>query len=793
VLKNIFKIIFRDLLRDKVYTSIGIFGLAAGISVAVIIITICYTFISFNRFHVNGKNIYQAYHKSFESGGSYMSETNSYVLGESLKRDYPEIKDAVSIISDNAVMFIAGKVKAEQKGCYSEPSLFRIFTFPVIASLKNGEEKIFSDNNSVAISESVAKKFFGGVSNSLGKHISINRRVLKEDVYVSSVYKDMPENSSIKYDFVLPVKSKLTNWPWLNNWGELCAGTYFEIRENADISELNKKIKNYLTDINIERGWHQRSDLFLYRYEDTFMNPPGYPQKTIFLSLFLVIAFSILVIAAINFINLATSRAVKKGKEIGLRKAAGAGRGTLIARFMCETYLLSLFAIFLGLLFAELFIPRINTLVNPFLVFKIPYDNFYFILLLLGLWIITGMLAGLYPAIYLSGLSPKNIFGNNSVTGGRILFRKALVSAQFIFSALFIFISIVMYNQMAYISNKDLGLNIKQVLEFPLTSNIVKHFSAFSEDLKKIPGIQQVTAAEYEPVNITSTSSELVWDGKPADYTEHYRVLSVWDNFNNAFDVKILKGRDFTNSESKDNSGFIINEKMEKLIQSTRPGDVVGTGMSCNGIHGEIIGVIRDFHTLSLQNSMQPLIIRENANDINYGFVKVSSASLQKILSSIQKVYGKYEDEYPLQVKYLDEQYRLRHIDAAVFESMFGLFAIIAIVISCLGLFGLTAFSIQQKTKEIGIRKVLGASVRSVLMLLIRSMISTIIISTLIAMPVGYYLADKLLQLFVYRTTINYTVFVLTIVITLLLAAVTVIFQVIKAALANPVDSIKYE
>ena len=346
---------------------------------------------------------------------------------------------------------------------------------------------------------------------------------------------------------------------------------------------------------------------------------------------------------------------------------------------------------------------------------------------------------------------------------------------------------------MKYITNKDLGLNVKQVMEFPVTKNISEHFGAFTNDLKKMPGIYNITCASFEPVGIGCSTSDPSWEGKPANMNDMFPVLSVADNFINTFGIKLDNGRDFYQGDSADANNFLINEKMEKIIKSSTGGNVVNIGMSMWGINGKIVGVVKNFHTGSLYQSIGPAIIWKNANCYNKCFVRFNADNLQRIIPYLKSVYEKYETEYPLSYKYLDEEYLDQHSDIKTFAGFFSLFAAIAIVISCLGLFGLTAFNIQQRTKEIGIRKVVGASISSLSLLLTRSILKMVLFSSVIALPAGYILSAKILDLFAYRTVIGPAIYLFTITIIVFLSGLTVIFQVIKAALANPVDSIKYE
>jgi ABC-type antimicrobial peptide transport system permease subunit len=792
MLSNVFKIIRRDLAKDKVYSFISILGLSAGICVAILIIAINFTYLNYNKFHAKGDRLYQAYFKNnyMEKGVDY-SINMPYLLGEYLKKDYPEVADAATIMGDYKPVFAAGNLKSEQDGCYSEPSLFNMFSFRVLASLKNGGQRIFTDNNSVAISKSLAEKYFGSVNKALGKRISLTRIYNKEDVYVSSVFDNTPFNSSIKFDYVLPLAKLVDKQSWMKNWpwGNFVANTFIELRKGADVNSFNSKIKNYVS----LKNPYTKAELFLYRYDKIFLNPPGGFAKSTIITMLFVIAAVILVIAAINFINLSTSRAAKKGKEIGLRKVIGADRKSLVFRFMLETYILSFISLFLGLLLAEMLIPYINYVFDTSLKVQVPYNNIYFDLSLAGLWLIMGFLSGLYPSVYLSGLMPGSVIKGQPGRGGKIFIRKSLLGLQFVFSALFIFTSVVVYQQMKYITNKDLGLNVKQILEFPQTNSISQHFSAFTNDLSKKPGILSITRANFEPVGVGSSTSNPKWEGKPENMNDMFPVLTVGSSFIKTFNIKLLKGRDFFDEDSADVNNFIINEQMERIIQKNIKGDVVGIGLSMWGRSGKIIGVVRNFHTASLYQPIGPLIMMKDPAECGSCFIRFNTANLENILPYLKKIYDRYETDYPMNIKYLDEQYLNQHTDAKTFVGFFSLFAGIAIIISCLGLFGLTAFSIQQKTKEVGIRKVLGASVGSLSFLLTKSYLRMIFIAAVIALPAGYYLSGKLLDMFAYKTAVGPEVYIFTLGIITILAAITVIFQVLKAALANPVDSIKYE
>jgi putative ABC transport system permease protein len=791
MLKNFFKVIVRDLSKDRIYSFIGILGLSAGISVAIIIIAISFTFLTYDRFHEKGERIYQAFFKnSYENIGEDYSTGMPWNLGETLKENYPEVENTATVVDDSPLIFIADEKKIEQKGCYSEGSLFDIFSFPILAS-ENANENIFVDDNSIAISENVAEKYFGNTFKALGKQIILKRSNQKKEVYVSAVFADIPHNSSLQFDYVLPLQVLVKESEWLRNspWRNFIASTFIEQKTPGKIDLFNAKIKNYVG----ERNPSFKGELFFYNYEDVFLHAPGNFDKTINFIFLFAIAAIILGIASINFINLAISRSSKKAKEIGLRKMAGAGRRSLILRFMTETLLLSFCSVVFGMFLSELLIPFINNIFKGFLTFLIPYQNLYFWLSIVCVWALVGLLAGLYPSVYLSSLSPGGILKGISVTNRKITIRKILLTTQFVFSTVFIFLAAVIFKQMRYITDKDLGLNIKQVIEFRITDEHKNHLSAFTQDLKLEAGIEDVTFTDSEPTGVSATTSEPRWEGKPENLKDMFPVMTVGDDFTNTFDIQMLSGRNFIHGEKQDIDNCLVNERMAEIMSRSCPDGILGKEVSYWGHSGRIVGIVKNFHNSSLHESIRPLIIRKRPMDVKTCFVKFRSENFSNVMSHIESIYNTYEKEFPFKYYFLDKQFLNKHIDIKIFGGMFGLFSAIAIIISCLGLFGLTAFNIQQKTKEVGIRKVLGASVKSITFLLTSSLFRPVLTATVIALPIGYYLSEFLLQMFVYKANISSEIYIMSIAFVFLSAVVAVTFLAVKAALANPVESIKYE
>lgn len=787
MLKNYFKIVLRDLSKDKIYTIISIIGLSAAVSISIIILTINFSFLTRDRFHEKGDRIYQAVCRiDFLKAGTQYSTTMPTLLGESLTQEYPEIKQSATIKDNGSLAFIVGNKRFEQKGYYSEGSLFKIFSFPVV---QKSSEMIFPNDNSIAISRSLAVKYFGSVSGALGKEIIIRQTYERNKVFVSGVFEDIPQNSTIYFEYVLPLSSILKKYDWAKSWNNFLATTYFELNPHVDVKNLNKKIKNFISVKNPQ----SKSDLFLSKYEDLFLHPPDGFNRVYVVIFNSILAFIILAIASINFVSLATSRATKKAKEISLRKIIGAKRKSLITRFLGESYLLSFFAVIIGLFLAELLIPFVNRSFNGILFFSIPYRNLYFIASLIGLWFFLGLLSGLYPAIYLSSLSPISILNGTTESRKRIVLRKSLITVQFVLSTIFIFVLIVVFRQTSFINEKNLGYNVRQVVELNLTEDIAKHFDTFKNELKSNPDIREVTRASFEPFTIYASTSGLSWEGKPKNLNDFFSYISVDENFLKTFDIEIKRGRDFLKGDSTDTNNLIVNEKMAVIIKRFSKKDVTGLGINFWGKQGQIIGIVKDFQNGSFMENIHPLIIRKGLNECSYCFVKVYSKNLPEVLSYINSTYNKFEKEYPFKYSFLDDQFLNRHIDILILDRFFSIFSVIAIIISCLGLFGLTAYTIQQKTKEIGVRKVLGASMGSLSLMLAKSVIKLVILGTMIALPAAYYLSGLLLQMYIYRVQISADIYLMSVLAVIIIAVGTIIFLTIKAAAANPVESLKYE
>ncbi len=788
MLLNYLKTIYRDLIHNKLYTFISIFGLAVGISASLVLVTLVMSLLSQDKFHEKGDRICQAFSRTnYNQAGEEISSTMSVLLGDALVSEIPEIVNSVTITSTNAEKaFIVGDKKFHEKGIWANPSLFTIFSFPVIAKTT---DSIFNDLNSISISESLAKKYFGAIDSSLGQAITLRSNFDKREAYVSSVFKDVPFNSTLKFDYVMPIEFFLNKNQGLG-WGNRFSRVFIELEQNINVDVLNNKIKDFIKD---HTDWLQ-SELFLHKYENIFLdNPYGGTSYESRIKILLSIGLGILFMASINFINLSISRTTKKAKEVGLRKVVGAGKRSLIFRFIGESVIITFLAMFLAICFTEIIVPYINQSFLDYVNLKIviPYSNLYFYFSLIVILAVVSLISGLYPAFFLSSFSPISVLKGKSLLGKNPIFmRKALVVIQFIFSGLFIIVTIASSKQLNLIKNKDLGVNIEQVLSFSFTNKVEKHFSAFRHDLKLNSQVKGFTSTDFQPTGVYSSTSDPYWEGKPEKLNDMFPTLHVSDGFIKTFNIDIINGRDFEEGDSVDISNFIINEKMASIIGKDNP---VGLKLSFWGEEGQIIGVVKNFHIGDLMTEIRPLIIIKNPMRTFLAWVRFDSETLPEVINHLKRTYAKYENEFPLSYSFLKEDFVKMH-GGVIMSSRFNvLFATIAIIISCLGLIGLTALTAEQKTKEIGIRKVLGAPIASILFLLSKGLMQLVILSFIISAPISYYVVNDFLDDFAFKIEIGIDIFLYSFFLLLTISLAAILVQGIRASLANPVEALKYE
>jgi ABC-type antimicrobial peptide transport system permease subunit len=788
MLKNYLKTALRNLRNNKTYSVINITGLAVSLAVSILLLLWVNDELSYDRFNVNAANIYKLVPKFDEQ--SIWNNTPAPIAVYA-KKEVPEVEDACRIRENGAVSIFEykGKKITEGHNCLADASFFSIFTYPLI---KGNPEQPFTDAHSIVLSETTAKIFFGDED-------PINK-VLKADdkkIYrVTGVMKDMPANSSIHYNIVFNFQQleqeydTTSHFKTLNtNWDQYNFETYVLLKPKASrASAAQKMAMIHRHNYNIQANQHLTyllsplTKAHLYTLD-------GEEQGMMVVRVFFIVAIIVLLIACINYVNLVTARAMKRSKEISLRKIVGAGKPELFMQFLSESLLTFFIALILATGIIYFVMPLYNNVSGKNIVFKPWSLN---VLAVYGLTMLaTLLMAGIYPAITLSSFKPlEAIKGKLSGIGSKGNFRKVLVVVQFSFSIMLITSTIIIGKQLKYIREKNLGYDKQNVFSFWMR-NINRHYDAAVAELQKQPGILGVTESGADIINSSSGSTDVDWDGKRADQQSFTIIqMPIERNFLQVMDIKLIEGNGFTGS-SNDSANFILNETAIKATGIQEP--VIGKRLTFHGINGVIAGVVKDFHFQDMHQKIPPLLMQYDKSWRGEMYIRTTAKDAPQALAAAERVWKEYNADYTFDYTFLDSQFDDLYKSDKHVGQLFNCFAIITILISCLGLFGLVTFTAESKVKEIGVRKVLGAGVPNIVALLSKGFLVLVLIAAAIAFPLAWYGLNKFLQGYAYRTDLSWWVFALAGIITLLIAMLTVSFKCVQAALANPIKALKNE
>ena len=619
----------------------------------------------------------------------------------------------------------------------------------------------------------------------------------KDNVIVTGVLEDIPELSSLKFDFLMSYDIWFKKNDWAKEWGNNGPRCVVLLKENTSVDKVNAKIKNYIKtknkDSNVELFLQNYGESYLYSKWDNAKQAGG---RIEYVRTFSVVAIVILLIACINFMNLATARSLRRAREIGVRKVVGAGKRQLIAQFIGESMFVSFLAILISLLIVALILPSFNELTEKHL--TIDLTNPSFLLILLGLTVFTGVISGSYPALFMSTLKPIVVLkGILKFKAGATYFRKGLVVFQFALSIILILGMIVVYRQINFIHNKNLGFGKEDLLYIPLEGGLSKNYMAFREELQKKPGIKNVTSAQHNPLQVGSSTQGVRWPGKDTTQLILFSSNPINYDYIKTMGIQLIAGRDFDPSYSLDTNNYLINEAAARKIGYKDP---VGKELTMWGDKGTIIGLMKDFHHNSLHVPIEPLILRlykqswiGDGGFWGHVIIRTEKGKTREALASMETTFKKFNAGFPFKYYFTDDEIKNNYKAEHTVSKLSRYFAFLAIFISCLGLFGLVTFTAEQKTKEIGIRKVLGASVSGIVGMLSKDFLKLVLIATVIAFPVAWWMMHKWLLDFEYRIDIGWWVFVVAGITALLIALLTISFQSIKAAIANPVKSLRTE
>jgi putative ABC transport system permease protein len=773
MLKNYLKIAFRVIKKHKGYSFINIAGLAVGIASCVLILLWVQDELSYDTFHKNYKELYRTV---LNVEGQWYS-SSPWALAPILKSEYPEVL-AATRYRNNTLLVTYGDKSFNEQFAFVDPDFFEIFTFPLI---QGDSTNPFPTLYSVVITERTAARYFGR-EDPIGKAVTLNDRT---KFSVTGVIENVPSNSSLQFDILAPVK--IFGEETLNSWA-LESGSFLLLQKNASPDSLGEKIAG----ITMEHD--KRTDQTVTTYIRPLSRMHLYPLNgggnIIYIYIFSTIAIFILLIACINFMNLATARGSTRAKEVGMRKVVGARRDHVIKQFFGESLLLSFIALILAIGLVALFLPGFNNLAQKDLRLDLG-GNLSFLLGLIGITLFTGMISGSYPALFLSAFHPvKVIKGSYSGSSAKPLLRKSLVVIQFTIAIVLIIGTLIMSRQLNYIRNKELGFNRQQVISLPMNPGLRETYESFKNELLQHSAVMSVTSATSRPTQVGNINP-VYWEGRGPEQYETMNFIACDYDYIKTFEMEIVQGRDFSRDFPTDLQNYIVNEEAVKFMGLEDP---VGKLFSIWENKGQIIGVVKNFHSRSLHNEIVPVCITLNQNWApNYVFVRLKPDNISQALGEVEEIWKKFSPHFPFAYQFLDEvfeeQYRTDQRTGAIFKY----FAILAVFISCLGIFGLSAFTAEQRTKEIGIRKVLGASISGIVSLVSKEFIILLALANAIAWPAAYFLTKRLLDNYAYRTNITVWIFLTAGALALVIALFSVSFQALKAARTDPARALRYE
>lgn len=786
--KNYFKIAFRNLLRSKGFSAINICGLSIGMASAVLILLWIQNEISYDQFHTKKDRIYEAWNRGEFSGKLQSWSTTPKILARTLEANYPEIETAVRVDWPRSLLFVVGDKRLSITGNAVDSTFFRLFDFPM---LKGQPEQALKEMHSIVITEKLAKKLFGK-EEPMGKQILIDN---KDNYTVTAVLKDLPNNTRFNFEYLLPWSYVRKQGNDDQNWGNNSTRNYVLLKPGASIDAINAKMKDirkrFLKDDPDTYG------MFLYPISRwrLYSSFEGYKETgglIEFVRMFAIIAAFILLIACINFMNLSTARSERRAKEVGIRKVVGANRRLLISQFIGESVLISFIAGLLALFFVQLSLPSFNSLTGKQLF--IDYTSIRFWLFFLAFILLTGILAGSYPAFYLSSFMPVQVLkGTFRKTQALITPRKILVVLQFTFATILIICTIVVKQQIQYAKDRERGYRKDNLVYHMTTGDINKNYLLIRNELLSSGTAAAVTKTSAPLTQGWSDSWGFEWEGKdPKDKTDFDRFTAD-EGFANTVGLQMVMGRDFNLKEfPTDSTGMLINESALKTMNFKDPiGKIVKDGSS----QWHIVGVFKDFILHSPYHPTSPMLVMgAKSSFVNVIHFRLSPQhTTAENLKAAEKIFKKYNPNYPFEIQFIDEDYATKFKAEQRTGTLAALFAGLTIFISCLGLFGLAAYMAEARIKEIGVRKVLGASIASITTLLSKDFIKLVLVSFLLAAPVAWWGMFTWLQKYPYRVQIEWWVFLFTVGLSLSIALLTVSYHAIRAARANPVKSLRSE
>ena len=787
--KNYLKISFRTMKRQKAFSVINIAGLAIGMACCILIMLWVVDEMSYDRFHANSDRIFRVISTDYAGGDVRRSAGSPSPIGPTLLEDYPEVVNFTRVQCgwSGWHLHLGEKSFTEEKLLCADPDFFEIFQFPFI---KGNPKTALLDRYSIVLTETLAKKCFGD-EDPMGKVVQMSNT----DLTVTGVIKDVPRNSHLYFDYAFPAIN-MTDWrsSRLDDWKYMQFATYVQLQEDANADDVTKKIahivKAYEADSKIEVELQPLRNIHLH---STNMNSwivvyPS-PGNVTYVIIFSLISLLILFLACVNFINISTARAGLRAKEIGVRKVSGAFKNDLVKQFFSEALTICAFSFIIALVLAYFLLPVFNQLSGKTLSIN-SAQNIQPIIGLLGIVLLTGLVSGVYPALYLSTFNPVSAFKSlpqlHSIRKGTL--RKILVIGQFTFTIALLIATTVIYRQLHYIQNKDLGFNQNNLILFASYGEFGENYEASKVELLQNPNILHVCRG-FPPSEGFRETTNVDWAGKdPSKEIMLYSDIVDYD-YLETFGLQVVEGRFYSRDYATDPENFVVNETAVKVMGMQNP---IGKQIRFHDQQGTIIGVVKDYNGGSLHMPINPKILQFSEHGF---FLCVRYAPNQEadVVPFLEQKWKEFVGSRPFRYEFLDESINNFYNTERRISTIIQYFTILTVIIACLGLFGLASFMAERRTKEIGIRKVLGASVLGVIVLLVKEFVKWVIIANVLAWPIAYVAMNKWLQNFAYKTSLGLSTFLFATIIALLIALATVAYHAIKASLSNPVEALRYE
>lgn len=791
--RHIMLIAYRNIMRHKGSFFINLIGLSTGLACTFLIYLWVTDELDFDKFHSNDKQLYQVIQRSVENGSVIIHEGTQGPLAAAMKNDLPEVISSAPVMSleknGMKIPLLYNDKVITGSGLFAGTSFFDMFSFPLSAGTR---QNALTNKENIVLSNEFAISLFGSPEKAIGKNISWEILGKKQTSRVSGVFASLPANNSMKFDFVAPWDLMYYDlFPNMQKWWNTAPDTYLLLKPGTDIARFNTKIEKfinkYLENNEFTMSVRPYSSAYLYGNYENGVQSGG---RIEYVQLFSVVALFILVIACINFMNLATAKSSRRLKEVGIKKAIGSTRKALVMQFMSEAMFMVLLSMITAILLVVAVMPYFNDLTGKTL--SISFSPKIISLALLTT-LITGLFAGSYPAFYMSALEVVSVFRRNIKKSLPELFaRKGLVVFQFALSLVLIVGVMVIVKQVNFVQQKNIGYDKSNIIHFNKEGKLIENGEAFMAELKKVPGVMNASSLEQNVMQKGNGSSTygINWPGKPPDARIDFAIRVVDEGLIETMGMKIMNGRSFSKKYGTEENGLIFNEYAVKVMGLKDP---VGTKVNLWGEDKTIIGVVKDFHISSLHEPIAPLVFRFAPANTSTIMVKIAPRKERETIAQVQALYTKFNPGFLFEYRFLDEVYQAQYISEQRVSVISKYFAALAIIISCLGLFGLATFNAEVRTKEIGIRKVLGASVSNVMVMLSRDFVILIIIAMMIGFPVAWIAMNSWLNGFAYHIDVSADLFIIAGVALIALTLITVSYQSLKVALRSPVKSLRTE